>query len=198
MRKIEQVPARQYNPWLAAVNGAYGQFKHNCSRVLLMWTALLTLISGSAIAADKVSIAVVDPVAALSETNQAKSMMDKFRKDAEPEAQKAKKLEDELKAIMEKSQKDLDIMSASQKAKLEKEIEDKRMDYTFIRQKLQKRQKEGRDQILQALGPKFEEAMNNIIKKGQYEIILHKQAVFHSKASIDITAEVTKEINKMK
>ena len=107
----------------------------------------------SAVGAKEFTIAVVDPVAALSETVQAKAMLEQFKKEAEPDAQQARKLEDELKAIIEQSQKDADIMSAAQRDKLQKRLKIKKMDYNFLRQKLQKRQQEGRDRILQALGP---------------------------------------------
>lgn len=148
--------------------------------------------------AHALTVAVVDPVEALSETKEAKALLSKFRKDAEPDAQQARKLKDELQNLLEKSQKDADIMSASQRNKLEKEAEDKQMDYQFIRQKLKKKQQEGREQILEKLGPKFEGVMTQLVKEGKYDIILHRQAVFHSADSLDITSEVTKRINKMK
>ena len=149
-------------------------------------------------AANALSVAVVDPVQALSETNEAKGLLSKFRKEAEPDAQQARKLQDELKGLLEKSQKDADIMSATQREKLEKQAEDAQMDYQFIRQKLQKKQQEGREQILDKLGPKFEQVMNQLVKEGKYDLILHRQAVFHSAEALDITAEVSKRINKMK
>ena len=166
------------------------------SRASLLFALLLTIMAapnGFAL-----TVAVVDPVDALSDSDEAKTMLAKIRKEAEPDTQRVKKLKDELNAILEKSKRDADIMTSDQRSRLEKELEDKQIDYQYVRQKLQKRQKEGRDRILEALGPKFEEAINQLIKEGKYDIILHKQAVFHSSDTFDITEDITDRINKMK
>jgi outer membrane protein len=148
--------------------------------------------------AKPLSIAVVDPVEALSQTDQAKAMMEKFKKEMSADTQEALRLEDEIKELIEKGQKDSAIMSAAQVENLGKAAEDKKMEYSFLRKKLQKKQQEGRDEILKTLGPKFEAVMNDIIKKGKYDLILHKQAIFHSASSIDITKTVTEKLNQMK
>ena len=161
--------------------------------VVLIMSALACVSTAQA-----VSVAVVDPVEALSDTKEAKSMLQRFRDEAKEDAEQAKKLKDELRALMDKSKKNADIMTRAQLEKLEKEAEDKQIDYQFVRQKLQKKQQEGREQILELLGPKFETVLDQLIKEGKYELILHRQAVFHTSESIDITAEVTRRIDQIK
>ena len=181
---------------MAYLKNREGSMVNRCLfRSLFLMVMLFVAAASNAFA---LSVAVVDPVEALSESDEAKKMLARIRKEAEPDTQRVRKLKDELNAILEKSKRDADIMSSEQRSKLEKELEDKQIDYQYVRQKLQKRQKEGRDKILEALGPKFEEAINQLIDEGEYDIILHRQAVFHSSDRFDITPDVTKRINKMK
>ena len=177
---------------------AVKQMRRALKPALLLMSFLLVALPAAAVNAKSLSIAVIDPVAALSNTDQAKAMMEQFKKEMGSDAQEALRLEDEIKELIEKAQKDAAIMSAEQAESLNAKAEDKKMEYGYVRKKLQKKQKEGRDQMLKVLGPKLEIAIGALIKEGKYDLILHRQAVLHSISSIDITNEITKKIDAMK
>jgi len=107
-------------------------------------------------------------------------------------------IEKSIKDLVEKEKRDGAVMSQEQRAKLLKDIEDKKIDYNFMGQKWQKRQQEGQQEILKALGPKFEKVLDAVIQEGKYDIVLAKQAVVYSSASIDITEQVTTKLNALK
>lgn len=157
----------------------------------------MLLVSSHGLSAN-LNIAVIDPAEAVSKTDEAKAMMAGFRKEAESELKEVRKLEDELKAIQERSQKDAAIMSPSQREKLEKEFEDKSIDLRFLSKKLQKRQQEIQQEVLRELGPKFETVMKKVIDTGKYDLIIQRQAVLHNKEALDITTEVVEQLNKLK
>jgi Skp family chaperone for outer membrane proteins len=48
------------------------------------------------------------------------------------------------------------------------------------------------------MSPKLEKAVADLSKEKGYDLVLVKQAVLFSSQSVDITADVTKQINMMK
>ncbi len=158
---------------------------------------VLFMLSGYSVAAD-LKIAVIDQLAALGKSQQAQAMLEDLKQSLEKEKNEILVIEKSIKDLAEKEKRDGAVMSQDQRAKLLKEIDDKKIDYNFMGQKWQKRQQEGQQDILKALGPKFEKALDLVIKDGKYDIVLARQAVVFSAATIDITAQVTDKLNATK
>jgi len=157
----------------------------------------LSFSSGGLFAAE-LKIAVIDQLAALGKSAAAQSMLEDLKKSLEKEKNEILAIEKSIKDLVEKEKRDGAVMSQEQRAKLLKDIEDKKIDYNFMGQKWQKRQQEGQQEILKALGPKFEKVLDAVIQEGKYDIVLAKQAVVYSSASIDITEQVTTKLNALK
>jgi outer membrane protein len=157
----------------------------------------LSLSNGGLFAAE-LKIAVIDQLAALGKSTSAQTMLEDLKKSLEKEKNEILAIEKGIKDLVEKEKRDGAVMSQDQRAKLLKDIEDKKIDYNFMGQKWQKRQQEGQQEILKTLGPKFEKALEAVIKDGKYDIVLAKQAVVFSAATIDITDQVTTKLNALK
>ena len=61
--------------------------------------------------------------------------------------------------------------------------------------KLQKSQNESQQELLAELGPKLEEAIQAVIKEGDYGLILERRALIFAKPEYDITKKVTEKLN---
>ncbi len=156
----------------------------------------LLLLAGSAFA--DLKIAVVNAQRAIGESEEAKAMIAKLESDLAPDQKTVKDLGTSITQMQEKLNKNGDVMSDVEKRKLQKEIEDKQIDYQFQVNKLQKTVNERQQDILQKMAPKFEAALKDLIAKGQYDMVIHRQNVLYVDPKYDITTQVTEKLNQKK
>lgn len=169
-----------------------------CFRALCLATVLGAGSVSLAWAADAPKIAVADNLEALMKSNQAKKQLDALQKELSQEKQKIEAIDADLKRLNKQLDTDKAVMSEDQQKKLLKEAEEKSIDRNFLVQKYQKRQQEGQQEIVKEMRPKFQEAIEAVVKKGGYDIILHKQALVYSGEAFDVTDEITAKLNEVK
>jgi len=87
-------------------------------------------------------------------------------------------------------------MSATEKRKVAKDIEDMQIDLQFRSQKLQKEVQDRRQEILQALAPKFDTVLKDIIQVDRIDLILAPNALQYANNKHDITRRVTEKLNE--
>ncbi|MEJ2668806.1 MAG: OmpH family outer membrane protein [Gammaproteobacteria bacterium] len=166
--------------------------------VIVRFLMLCVLASVSSLGAAKdLKVAVLDYGAALLRSDRAQKMADEVKKDLKKEEKRILALESELKTMSEKAERDGPVMSSSQKNDLMKEIEDKKLDYGFLIKKFQKRQKEGRDEIVKALQPDLGGVIESVVKSGGYDLVLERGGVVYVGEAYDITDKVVKALNKV-
>lgn len=151
------------------------------------------LVALPAIAETK--IAVIDVQAAILGSEQAKERIAELKKQYAPDQNELKSLAEQIQKLQVKLEQDAAVMSESEKKKLGKDIEDKAVDYQFNLKKLQKAQNDSQQELLTDLGPKLEEAIQAVIKEGDYGIILERRALLFAKPDYDITKKVTEKLN---
>lgn len=146
----------------------------------------------------EMKIAVVDQMAAVMNSEPAKVIVEQIRAKLEKEQAKGMAIQKDLEGLNEKYERDGAIMSESEMRKLKQEVEDKQMEAQYVAQRVRKRQKEGEEEILKAIGPKFRKAITDLMEEGGYAMILQRQAAIEIATSIDITEKVTAKINEQK
>ena len=164
-----------------------------CRMVLL---PVLLLVAGSAMA--ELKIGVVNVQRAIGDTEEAKALIAKIESDLGAEGTALRSLNSEITQLQEKMVKDGEVMSAVEKTKLQKEIEDKQLDYQFRGNKLQKTVNERQQDIFGQMGPKFEAVMKDIVARDKYDLILHRQNVLYVDPKLDVTAQFTEALNQKK
>jgi outer membrane protein len=157
---------------------------------------VLLLTAGSAFA--EMKIAVVNVQRAIGESTEAKAMIAKLESDLGPDQTTVKNLGASITQLQDKFNKDGDVMSEPEKRKLQKDIEDKQIEYQFQVNKLQKVVNERQQDILQQMAPKLDAVLKDIIAKEQYDLVIHRQNVLYVDAKFDITAQVTEKLNQKK
>ena len=105
-------------------------------------------------------------------------------------------MSEEIQKVSQRLQKDADTLSNSEKRRLQKDIEDKQIDYQFLVNKLQKEVNDRQQEIFQALAPKVDAVLKDMIEKEKYDLILQRSNLLYAKQSHDITREVTENLNK--
>ncbi|MDF1630126.1 MAG: OmpH family outer membrane protein [Alcanivoracaceae bacterium] len=158
--------------------------------------AALLLLPALALAEPK--IVVVDPERALGDTSEVKARVEKFQSDMQGQENKLRKLRDDIMKIEERLQKEGVAMSRDQSQSLTDDRDAKMIEFRSLQQVLQQRLQQSQEELQAAMSPKLEKAVTDLAKEKGYDLVLVKQAVLFSSATVDITADVTKQINLMK
>lgn len=156
---------------------------------------LAVLITPLAQAKD-MKIAVLDYGAAMLKSDRAQKMADSIKKDLQKREAEIRKIEQEIKTLTEKADRDGPVMSDSDKYELSKKVRNKQDEYRGLLERFQKRQKEGRDDIVRALRPKLGSVVEGVVKKGGYDLVLERGGVVYVSEAYDITGDVVEALNK--
>ncbi len=165
-------------------------------KTMKMLFAALLLLPMLAFAEPK--IVVVDPERALGATEEVKARIGKFQSDMQGQENKLRKLRDDIMKIEERLQKEGVAMSRDQSQSLTDERDAKMIEFRSLQQLVQQRLQQSQEELQTAMSPKLEKAVADLSKQKGYDLVLVKQAVLFSSQSVDITDDVTKQINKMK
>lgn len=165
---------------------------------LFLFAVLMLSVGGVSAAATKV--AIVDMQRAIMETNVAKKRLKEMQNDREYKAnmREAEKIKDEGEALVAKLKKNGPVMGASQKADLEKRIQEKQADLKHIGTKVQASQQRAMQDIGREFQGNAKAAVDKIIKAERIGLLLDSRSALHADPSFDITAKVTKKLNDMK
>ena len=161
----------------------------------MLFAALLVL---PMLAFAEPKIVVVDPERALGATEEVKARIGKFQSDMQGQENKLRKLRDDIMKIEERLQKEGVAMSRDQGQALTDERDAKMIEFRSLQQLVQQRLQQSQEELQAAMSPKLEKAVADLSKQKGYDLVLVKQAVLFSSQSVDITDDVTKQINKMK
>jgi len=162
----------------------------------LMLLPVLLLAAGSAFA--EMKIAVLNAQRAIFECSEGKAMIAKIQSDLAADDTALKSLGASIAQLNEKLSKDGEIMSDPEKRKLQKEIEDKQVEYQFQGNKLQKTANDRQQEILQQIGPKAKAILDEIVTKEQYDLILQPAAAVYVNSKYDLTPQLIEKLNQKK
>ena len=146
----------------------------------------------------ELNIVVLDSVRAILESDEAKILVEAANTEMEEEANDLRGMAQTMQDKQSKLQTDGEVMSASEKRKIAKEIEDAQIDIQFRQQKLQKEVQDRRQEIVQAIAPRFDKVLKDIIQVDQIDFILAPTSLQYANTKHDITKRVTEKLNEQK
>lgn len=159
-------------------------------------TLLVALIFAAPFASAEMKIVVLDPVRAILESDEAKVLADAANAEMQPEQDELRAAAEEMQALQAKLQKDGEVMSESERRKAINDLESMQADIQFGSQKLQKQVQDKRQEILQAMAPKYEKVLGDLIQIDQIDLILSPNQVQYANAKHDISRRVTEKLNE--
>jgi len=162
---------------------------------LAIWSVVL-LWPLAGVAAAELKIAVLDTQRALVESEEAKVLLEKAQKDLQKEEDEVRALGESIVGLQEKMKTDGEVMSAPEQRKMQKEIEDKQIDYQFLVNKLQKEVNDRRQELLQQMVPKIDKVLKDIIEIEGYDVIMERANLRYVNPKHDITRKVTEKLNE--
>ncbi|SEK65828.1 outer membrane protein [Atopomonas hussainii] len=159
--------------------------------------AMLATALMAAPAFAEMKIAVLNYQMALLESDAAKKYAVEAEKKFGPELSKLKGLEGQAKGIQEKLIKGEGKLSAADQQKLEHEFKQKARDFQFQSKELNEAKAISDREMLSKLKPKLDQAVEEVLKKGGYDIVLERGAVVDVKPQHDITRNVIERMNQL-
>ena len=136
--------------------------------------ALCGLLLTVPVAAAELEIAVLDTQRAIVSTEEAQALMEKAQSELQEEETEVNALGEELLALQQQLEQDGEIMSPSEQRRIQKEIEDKQIDYQYLVNKLQKQLNDKRQELLQVMAPKLNAVLEDLIALEGYDLIMER------------------------
>ena len=146
----------------------------------------------------EMKVAVLNYQMALLESDAAKKYAVDAEKKFGPQLTRLKTLESDAKRIQDRLMKEGDKMAQSERERLELEFKQKARDFQFQSKELNEAKAIADRDMLKQLKPKLDKAVEEVIKGGNYDLVLERGAVVDVKPQFDITGQVIERMNKLR
>lgn len=167
------------------------------TRRIIATLFLMPLLALSAPVAAEVKIAIVDVQGAILQSEEAKRLLQQIQDEFSDEEEEIRKIQSEAASMLERLQKDAEVMSDAEKRRLQQQIESKNNDFVFFRQKLQRQVEERQQELFSGINGKVQKAIEELVKSDDYDLILPRQAALYVNPVYNITRKVTEKLNEL-
>lgn len=163
------------------------------TRILLV--ALATMITSTAVMAQS-RIAVINSARLLTESPQYQAAGESMQKEFKARAEALEKDARALAADLEKFKKDAEIMSSTERAKREKDLNTRRIDISYAERKLKEDVAVRERELTQDLMQEFQSVIEKVATENKYDLVL--QDPVYAAKSTDITDTVLARLKSAK
>ncbi|MEK1907408.1 MAG: OmpH family outer membrane protein [Pseudomonas sp.] len=146
----------------------------------------------------EMKIAVMNYQMALLESDAAKKYAVDAEKKFGPQLNKLKQLESGAKGIQDRLVKGGDKLQQAERERLELEFKQKARDFQFQSKELNEAKAVSDRDMLKQLKPKLDKAVEEVISKGNFDLVLERGAVVDVKPQYDITRQVIERMNSLR
>ena len=160
--------------------------------VMLVAACALGAVDASA----QLKIAVLNVQRALGESEEAKALADEIQQDLQKDQDELQALGEEIQALQDQLEKDAEILGDDETRRINKDIEDKRLDFEFGANKLQKELQDRQQEILREMAPKLDAVLKDLIEIEGYDVVLQRSGLLYVNSKHDITRKVTEKLNE--
>ncbi|KIO37266.1 MULTISPECIES: OmpH family outer membrane protein [Shewanella] len=157
---------------------------------------MVLVLLGAPIAAQAEKIAVVDMQAVFEQLPQREEVSKTLKTEFGDRVAGVQKMQDELRGMLEKQQRDAALMSETQKTEMLRKMESLKAELQLKGKALDEdmRRRNGEEQ--NKLLVKVQKAISAIAEKEQYDVVLQRGAVIYVKPTSDISSKVVEALSK--
>ncbi len=146
----------------------------------------------------EMKVAVMNYQMALLESDAAKKYAVDAEKKFGPQLNKLKQLESDAKRIQDRLVKEGEKLQQAERERLELEFKQKARDFQFQSKELNEAKAISDREMLKQLKPKLDKAVEEVIGKGNFDLVLERGAVVDVKPQYDITRQVIERMNSLR
>lgn len=158
---------------------------------------ILMLVCGFSFAATP-KMGFVDMRAAIFTSDEAKIKLEKIKAELAHEEADMMSLRSGIQELEDRLKKDSAVMSADERRKVEKNIQDKMADFNFLGNKLKKSANDSQQELSRQMLPKLERAMKSVQEEQKLDIILNRDAALWISPEYDLTKAIVDKMNTLK
>lgn len=162
---------------------------------LIGLTLALMIGFSTSVFAEQAKIAVVDLQKIIQTSNQMKAIQQKLEAEFKPRRDKLVAMEQGLKKDMENFKRDLTILSPTQKKEAERKIVATQQTFEREGQQYQQELSTAHNEAMEVLYAKIRKAIAKIAEEEKYELVFQKDAAPFSVEKLDITSQVTRQLD---
>jgi len=151
----------------------------------------------STIAIAEVKLAFVDVDRAVASSEAAKELLTQLQGEFSTDEDTIKSIQTDAAALLQRLQKDGEVMSEDEKRRLQQEIESLNNDFVYQRQKLQKEVAARQSELFAGTEVKVRKAIEELVLENDYDMILPRAAALYVGDLYDVTRKVTEKLNEM-
>jgi outer membrane protein len=164
----------------------------------IVFLAAALVYSGSVLAQKpQPVIGVINLQQALFDSDAAKRMQSSIQEEFKDDQERADRLNAELRALIEKAQRDESIMSEAEKRKLSSDAQEKQVQLQLMSERVQEALQQREQQFIDSQRQNLGLAIETVVKDGGYDIVLNAETVAFFNNSYSITALVTAKLNEL-
>ena len=156
--------------------------------------AAITAVAQDAVA--QLKVAVLNTDLAIQQTEEFQSFRDALRTEFADEEGVLVQLTKDIEALRQRVMDERDVMSEAELREVQKEIENKSLDFEFRDKKYRKDSNDRGAEFLRTMNPKLQAVVNDLIEVERYDLVLPRQALLFANMKHDITAKVTEKLNE--
>ena len=146
----------------------------------------------------EMKVAVVDVESAIMASEEAKRLRTQLLEEFKSDQERVRDMLSERASLIERAQKDVEVMSDAEKRKLQQQIDGKNNDLVYHRQKLQKALEDRQAELFEGLlNEKVQRAIEALVLDEDYDIVIPRQAALYVGDLYDVTRKVTERLNEM-
>jgi outer membrane protein len=164
---------------------------------LMILVAALFLTANAAVAQTSPVIGIINLEQALFNTDAARQLEEGTRAEFGNDERRLEQLSTELRAIIERAQRDESIMSESEMRALNSDAEEKQIQMRLISERLQGAWQQRQQQFIDSMRERLGQAIESVVQEGNYDLVLNAEAVAFFNNSYNITALVTAKLNEL-
>jgi len=168
----------------------------NMKKIMILVAALL-MTANTAFAQTAPVIGIINLEQALFNTDAARSLETGTRSEFAADEGRLAQLNTELRALIERAQRDESIMSESEMRALNSEAQEKQVQMQLISERLQTAWQERQQRFVETMREPLGRAIETVVQEGSYDLVLNAEAVAFFNNSYDITALVTAKLNEL-
>lgn len=159
---------------------------------------MVLVLLGAPLAAHAEKIAVVDMQAVFEQLPQREQVNETLKAEFGDRVAAVQKMQEELRGLLEKQQRDAALMSEAQKTEMMRKMESMKAELQLKGKALDEdmRRRNGEEQNKLLL--EVQKTINTIAEKEQYDMVLQRGAVIYVKPSADISNKVVEALGKGK
>jgi len=156
---------------------------------------LMILVAQSALA--EVKLAFVDVQRAILSTEEAKRIQTQVAEEFKEEQAELRQISTDAAALMQRAQKDAEVMSQAEKARINQELSEKDEEFKFRGERLQRQVNARQGELFEGMDQKLQKAIEDLVLSEDYDIILPRNSALYVGELYDITRKVTEKLNDL-